>query len=189
MLVRRTQPLLHSLSPMTFPSPTKALFSLQPTKTPDRSTALQSIAIIVFLKQLSRPWTCQLHPTCSSNIFNLAVKVFFHSQSPFNVMLRPTWNAHFSCTFLEAIAHACLKFSSLLLGLEHFKMKLQVRPASQSAAALVPWQQVLRQWEFSLSNLMAPCSSRALGSAPRYGKPVSQGHQASKTFREINHRD
>lgn len=60
----------------------KSTFSLKWTKMSARSKALQSIAIIVLLKQLSRLWTCQLHPTCSSNIFNLAVKVLFYSQFP-----------------------------------------------------------------------------------------------------------
>lgn len=98
MLVRRTQQMLSSLSPMTFPSSTTALFLFSGLKCQrDHFKALQSIPIIVFLKQLSRPWTCHVHPTCSSNIFILAFTIPL-----FYVTLGPTWNAHFSsCTFLK----------------------------------------------------------------------------------------
>lgn len=136
----------------------KSTFSLQWTKMPDRSQALQSIALLYFWSSCLDREPANYTQLVALTYSTLWSKYFSIHNSPFYVMLGPMWNAHFSsCTFLKAIAHTCLQFSLLLFGLEHFKMTLQVRPASQSAAALTPWRQVLRQWEFSHSTLMAPC--------------------------------
>lgn len=137
MLEDRTQQLLYSLSPMTSPSPTKALFLFSGLICQIDPRHFKAYLLLYFWNSCLDREPANYTQLVAQTYSTLRSKYFSILNSLFYVMLGPTWNAQFSsCPFLKAITHTCLQFSLLLFGLEHFKMTPQVRPECCHSDAL-----------------------------------------------------
>lgn len=108
---------------------------------PDRFKVLQSTPTIVFLNKLSRPRTCQLHTTCSSNIFQFEAGVFFSIHCPPLIWhCDPCGSMHF-IHFWTPVAlrrYTSLLLPLLLLGLERLKMTLHRLVSPEKARPAFP---------------------------------------------------